>query len=1244
MTSTHSQQSKIFRRPSVIGYSVFFAVLAIVALLSYQRYLLFKEARKAVLSNAALHARDKLKSVLDYSSTAAQTLGFIATLEKDDLNFDSVAARLLASHPYVDALELVEGGTITAVFPLAENEVAIGYDILLDSLVNKEAEQAIRRKEVFYAGPLMLKQGYIGVVGRLPLFEKGQFRGFSAAIVKLSTLIKAAELDSGSSNEYIFQLSKINPNSGEEQFFLPHAGNWGESDWESVAIAEGDWKIYARFVDRRTAVALLPFMIMGFLFSVFTGVFAWYGARQPYRLQQLVADQTRKLRASEERYFSFFEKASDAIFVINSSGLITEVNTRACQLLGFEQSELVGRRFSAFIDPAPAAAESDALNFQLEESERVQEIRFARKDGGTVEMEFNFNKIDSGHQLAIGRDLTGLREAQRQMAISESTLRGAFEHSAIGMALVNADGKWLKVNKALFQMLGYLPEEMEVMSFKDITHPEDQQKGTNFLVNALHQGAGNFRTEKRYICKGGAIIWVNLNVSAVRDGEGRLLYFVTQTEDITEKKKITELLQVREQQLRLFVEYSPAALAMFDKDMRYLMASRRWLNDYGLEGKQIIGQIHYELFPDNPQRWRDIHARCMNGETAKSEEDSYVDENGKTIWLRWEVHPWRHYNGDIGGIILFTEVITALKEAEIKFRNLVERSPVGVCIIQGGQFAYVNPEFAEIFGYTQQEIVAGISIAQLLSGEIPQVFSNLDWTLNTDDEAFFQQNATGKTKDGKKIYLEVHGTLAGYEGRPALMCTFIDSTERKKAEHMISESEEKRRMIMDAALDAIVSMNEDGLIVAWNPQAEVIFGWREDEVMGRSLADTIIPAQYRLSHRRGLEHYLKTGDGPILHRLIEVSAMNRQGQEFPAELTIIPVIREHETTFTAFLRDISERKKTQTKLKESEEKFRNLVEKSLAGVYILQDGKVVYINPAHQKIMGYSLQDLQLIENVELLVHEADIPQFKAYHQPGGNTAGFQNQYVLRAIRKDGKLVYLEIVTSEILYEGRPAWIGTMLDITSRMEEEIRIGRAVNEAQEKERTQIGMELHDNVKQIMAASLLTVEFVRANLSDTTTATAALDNLKKYTVQAIDELRRLSHRLAPALDASDSFRDRIKYLVSTMNTEDRLKIDIQMAEQVNAIPMEVRTAFYRIVQEQLNNILKYAKASHVYIRAEADEKGYTLSVRDDGQGFDSTLRSDGIGLTNIRRRAFVLGGTATIVAEPGKGCQIVVQIPS
>jgi PAS domain S-box-containing protein len=621
-----------------------------------------------------------------------------------------------------------------------------------------------------------------------------------------------------------------------------------------------------------------------------------------------------------------------------------------------------------------------------------------------------------------------------------------------------------------------------------------------------------------------------------------------------------------------------------------------------------------------------------------------VDENGKTIWLRWEVHPWRHYNGDIGGIILFTEVITILKEAEIKFRNLVERSPVGVCIIQGDKFAYVNPGFAEIFGYSQQEMTAGISAAKILADESRHLFRYLDTNLPVDDAQFMQEDAVGRKKDGQQIFLEVYGTVANYEGRPALMCTLIDVTERKKAEHMIRDSEEKRRMIMDAALDAIIGMDERGMIVAWNPQAEVVFGWSEQEVVGQLLSDKIIPVQYREQHRQGVKHYLKTGEGPMLHRLVEISAINKMGEEFPVELTIIPVIRQNETTFTAFLRDISERKRTQNKLKESEEKFRNLIEKSLAGVYILQDGKVRYINPANQKIMGYSLQELQSMESVESLVYEADIPHFRAYHQPGNGMEGYQNQYVLRAIRKDGRLVYLEIITSEIIYEGSPALIGTMLDITGRIEEEIRIGRAVNEAQEKERMQIGMELHDNVKQIMAASLLTVDFIKGNLSNILTATQALDNLKKYTIQAIDELRRLSHRLAPAIDAMDSFRYQIESLVDTMNTDAALKMDIQITDQEINMPTEVRTAFYRIVQEQLNNIMKYAKASNVSIRVESNTRDFILSISDDGQGFDSSLRNEGIGLTNIRRRAFVLGGTAKITSRPGKGCQVIVVIPA
>ena len=191
--------------------------------------------------------------------------------------------------------------------------------------------------------------------------------------------------------------------------------------------------------------------------------------------------------------------------------------------------------------------------------------------------------------------------------------------------------------------------------------------------------------------------------------------------------------------------------------------------------------------------------------------------------------------------------------------------------------------------------------------------------------------------------------------------------------------------------------------------------------------------------------------------------------------------------------------------------------------------------------------------------------------------------------------------------------------------------------------QIGMELHDNVKQIMAAALLTIDYIKANLTDIKLASECLDNLKSYTKEAIDELRRLSHQLAPAINKTDSFRDQIENLVATMKADSRFSIKIEVPDNDTRFPMEVRTAFYRILQEQLNNILKHANATAVTVQVQLNAKDFFLSVRDNGRGFDPDLRSEGIGLENIRRRAFVLGGTAKFISSPGKGCELQVSIP-
>jgi diguanylate cyclase (GGDEF)-like protein/PAS domain S-box-containing protein len=165
-------------------------------------------------------------------------------------------------------------------------------------------------------------------------------------------------------------------------------------------------------------------------------------------------------------------------------------------------------------------------------------------------------------------------------------------------------------------------------------------------------------------------------------------------------------LREKEQQLRMFVRYSPAPVAMFDREVRYVVYSDEWLRSYGLEGQSIAGKSHYEVFPEITDEWKQIHQECLAGAVRRRDEDPFPRADGTMDWVQWEVRPWRDQDGAIGGIIMFTQVITRRKEAELalansehRFRSLFKIAPVGIYLTDAsGLCEMVNDRWEEIVG------------------------------------------------------------------------------------------------------------------------------------------------------------------------------------------------------------------------------------------------------------------------------------------------------------------------------------------------------------------------------------------------------------------------------------------------------------------------------------------------------------------------------------------------------------------
>ena len=311
--------------------------------------------------------------------------------------------------------------------------------------------------------------------------------------------------------------------------------------------------------------------------------------------------------------------------------------------------------------------------------------------------------------------------------------------------------------------------------------------------------------------------------------------------------------------------------------------------------------------------------------------------------------------------------LETLRQSEVRYSVLFERNPEAILMVdpQTQDILLANPAAHRMLGHTAQEIVR-LSLRSLHPEEEWQRLQGF-YELASRQSGPARVQCRVLTRDGTERIALVSSTRVGLEGKNVDLVELVDVTVSLQAEQELGESRARQGAMIEAALDAIVSMDHAGRILEFNPAAERIFGHKRDDVLGRDMADLIIPPELRDHHRQGLERYLATGDAQVLERPLEISALRSDGSLFPVELTIARISSKGPPVFTGFIRDLTARKSAEEALRSAEDRLRTVVAESplvvfaldREGIYTLSSGKgLTRLGRREGEVVGKSIYEV----------------------------------------------------------------------------------------------------------------------------------------------------------------------------------------------------------------------------------------------------------------------------------------------
>lgn len=849
---------------------------------------------------------------------------------------------------------------------------------------------------------------------------------------------------------------------------------------------------------------------------------------------------------------------------------------------------------------------------------------------------------------------------------SEERYTAIVENAVYAFFLTMRDGTILEASKAATNIFGYCKEEFHQLKRKDII---DENDAGFVKAMKLREKEGSVTGQGIGIRKNGERFPIEFSSGFFTDTDGEVKISTLLT-DISDRVNAGKALEESEKRYKMFLKQSTEGIWRVDleKPMRVTTPLKEMMttcyetayvaecNDtfatmYGYKNAgEMVGLPLKKLLPaENPVNLEYLRNFFANGFKVTEQISHEYDKDGNQVIFV------NNMVGIVEGEFMrsawgIQRNITLQKKAELELLKTKERNDL---IAQATNDAIWDWDISTntIWGNEIYNSLIGVrdyeAFTQRLHPEdkikIVANFKNaLDTHAATITEEFRCKITDGTYRDFfDRAYMLYDSSGNLYRMSGAMM----DITERKRTQQALAESENRLRTIVNSEPECIKLVNSECKIMEMNPAGlAIIEADNAEQVIGKTLINILLPA-YQESFNNLLKDVFKGKS-----RKLQYEIKGLKGTQRHLDTHAVP-LRNTEGKVIALLgitRDITENKDAEARLLASEERYRYLFNNNPASIIIwdMETLHIIEVNESAIEIYGYTRNEFLQLTVMDIRPKDEHAKFLELVKQARENEFN-KKTLTWRHLDSKGAVINMEISSHNIMYNGRKAVLALGKDVTEKVllenslseERQIRqqqITDAVITGQEKERSQLGEELHDNINQILATTRL---YIECALSENNPRPDLVKESKLLLEKAMFEIRKLSKTLLPPSLGEIGLLDALNELSQNIMEANLLRIEKRWEGfPENLLNEKLKLTIFRIVQEQLNNVSKHAKATQVVIQLKKINQEVQLIIKDDGIGFNTAIKRNGLGLRNMISRAEVNNGTVSIDSTPGAGCEL------